>query len=185
MEKRNKLYNASKSEIMELNDEEIPKHTEPKAITESQDALENQLKLLQAEFENYKKRAAKEKEDFAIVANILFLKKLIPIIDEFEIVLTHTKKSNEETAHGIEMLFGNFMAALKNEGLKEMNALGENLDPYLHEAVRSKESDSGEGKIIEVVKKGYFFKDRVVRHAIVVISKNRSEELHKENKKCE
>jgi molecular chaperone GrpE len=170
--------------IPEKPKEEMLKHEEVKAITESTEArikeLEDQLKRLQAEFENYKKRVAKEKEELAVTANGILLAKLLPIIDDFEIVLTHAKKAKkEEMQSGLEMLFKNFMTVLTKEGLEEMKVMGETFDPYKHEAVKSEESDVEEGKIIDVVKKGYLFKDRIIRHAMVVVSKGKKKSEEK------
>ena len=133
--------------------------------------LETLLKRVQADFENYKKFVEKEREEVAVRAKAAFAQKLLGTVDELEIALQHTHNAkNEEMTKGIKMLHTNFMKALHSEGLKEIKCDGEKFDPYLHEAVRTQESDAEEGKIIEVMKKGYMFKDKVIRHSMVVVS---------------
>ena len=139
--------------------------------------LEGLLKRVQADFENYKKFVEKEREEMAIRAKAAFAQKLLATVDEFEIALKHTHDEKEkETMLGMKMLHGNFMKALHSEGLQEIKCNGEKFDPYLHEAIRTQESDAGEGKIIEVVTKGYMFKDRVIRHSLVVVSSGNKKE---------
>lgn len=166
--------------------EEILAHDEHKAITEHEklkelscedekaSELEEQLKRVQAEFENYKKRVAKEREELAPIASAEILKKLLPIIEEFELAVAHAKAKHEkdnETIRGFGMVLQNLKSLLEKEGLREMKCEGEQFDPYKHEAVRSEVSDVEEGTIIRVIRKGYFLKDKVLRHASVVLSK--------------
>lgn len=165
---------------------EISVHEEHKAIAEHAEdktqELEEQLKRLQAEFENYKKRADKEREDYAVNASAVLMKKILPLIEEFELALVHAKSSEASKAEnaasegmvtGFEMLLKNFKALLEKEGLREMNCKGEQFDPYKHEAIKSEESDVEDGGIISVVRKGYYFKDKVLKHANVIVSKGR------------
>lgn len=137
--------------------------------------LEEQLQRLQAEFENYKKRSDREKDGLSGMVIGAFLKRLLPVVDEFEIALSHANKAKkEELRNGMEMLYKNLMAVLMKEGLSEMKvADNEMFDPYKHDAIRGEESDVEEGRIISVVKKGYYFRDAVLRHANVIVSRGR------------
>jgi len=122
------------------------------------------LKRLQAEFENHIKRTEKEKTDFCEFANAALIKKLLPVIDDFEQALKQVKDE------GIRMIFNNLMKNLKDEGLKEIQAKGI-VDPFLHEVMLQKESKQPEGEILEVVQKGYEFKGKVLRPSKVIIAK--------------
>lgn len=156
---------------------EIAGHEKLKELPSSDrlNEIEEQLKRLQAEFENYKKRSGKEREEFATNAGASMVKRLLPVLEEFELAVSHAKaKHNEdEVVKGFGMVFSNLKLLLEKEGLREMNCEGESFDPYKHEAVRSEESDVEERRIIGVVRKGYFFKDRVLQHASVIVSKGK------------
>ncbi len=159
---------------------ELPKHEEQKLIKES-DAqrlsdLEGLVKRLQAEFENYRKRTDKERETLLMSGSASMIMKLLPVLDDMEIALaaSHKDASAKETRHGFEMLHRKMLQVLEKEGLSEMKALGEQFDPYRHEAVRTADADE-DGKVVEVLKKGYLFRGNVLRHAMVVVGKKREE----------
>ncbi|MEK6982347.1 MAG: nucleotide exchange factor GrpE [Candidatus Micrarchaeota archaeon] len=134
--------------------------------------MENLLKRVHADFENYKKYVEKEKQELFVRANSGLVQRLLPIVDEFEITAEYAKKSSDENMKkGIELLYKNFLSSLVKEGLKEFGAIGDKFDPYLHEAIKHEETDVEEGKICDVLKKGYEFKGQVIRHAIVAVSK--------------
>ncbi len=125
---------------------------------------------LQADFENYKKRAARESEAMREAASADAMLKLLPIVDDFEIAMSHMdKSSHKEFGHGMELIFIKIKDMLKREGVEEMKALGERFDPYRHDAIRQGEGE--EGKITEVIQKGYTFRGNVLRHAKVVVGK--------------
>lgn len=138
--------------------------------------LENQLKRVQAEFENYKKRTDKEREMLLSAGSAVMIEKLLPILDEMEIAVDaiHHNASVKDIKSGMEMLHKKFHSMLEKEGLSEMKTEGEIFDPYRHEAVRRVEGDE-DNKIMEVLKKGYLFKGGVLRHAMVVVSKKKEE----------
>ncbi len=105
---------------------------------------------------------------------------MLPIIDEFELALIAAKKSNDENIKkGIELLYSNFVGALKKEGLKEINSDGL-YDPYQHEIILIQEDNSKpDGTIIEIAKKGYTFNGILLRVASVIVSKNNNKEIKK------
>jgi len=155
---------------------DLLKHEEPKLIKETEGQrisdLEDQMKRLQAEFENYKKRTGKERETLMMAGSAATIIKLLPVLDEMEVAtaaMIHDP-SSKSLKHGVEMLHKKFIHVLEKEGLSEMKALGESFDPYRHEAVRTVEGKE-DGKITEIMKKGYLFKGNVLRHAMVVVSK--------------
>ena len=129
--------------------------------------IEEQLKRLQAEFENYKKRTAKENEHLAINASASLIQKLLPTLDAFEAALS-SEKMDKETKKGIKMVYESFIDVLKKEGLEGMK--DEKFDPFRHEVVRQTEGKE-DGKIVEVVKKGYLLNGKILRHALVIITK--------------
>src|SRR5271157_5969930 len=122
---------------------ELIKHEEPKLIKETDTQrmadLENQLKRLQAEFENYQKRTAKEKEMLMAAGSAMTVLRLLPVLDEMEIAISssHQDAGAKEMRHGLEMLHKKFLHLLEKEGLAEMKSVGEVFDPYRHEAVRT------------------------------------------------
>ncbi len=159
---------------------ELIKHEEQKLIKETDarrvDDLEDQLKRLQAEFENYRKRTAKEKEALMLAGSAVTIVKLLPVLDDMDAAIAsiHQNAGAKEMRHGLEMLHKKFMHALEKEGVMEMKSLGGEFDPYRHEAVRTVEGKE-DNKVVEVMKKGYLFKDNVLRHAMVVVSRKNEE----------
>jgi len=138
--------------------------------------LENQLKRVQAEFENYRKRTDREREMLLSAGSALMVEKLLPILDEMEVAVNaiHHEASTKEIKAGLEMIHKKFRTLLEKEGLSEMESLGKAFDPYRHEAVRRVEGEEDD-KVVEVLKKGYLFKGGILRHAMVVVSKKKDE----------
>jgi molecular chaperone GrpE len=142
--------------------------------------LEDRLMRLQADFENYKKRAVKENEAVRENASAEVILKLLPVVDDFGIAMAHIDKAaNKEVWHGMELVYNKLKDALKKEGVEEMKAVGERFDPYRHDALRQGEGE--EGKIAEVIQKGYTLKGKVLRHAKVVVGTGKKTE---EKGKC-
>jgi molecular chaperone GrpE len=143
----------------------------PKKVQE----LEEKILRLRADFENYKKRAEKENNALRQSSKAEMLNKLLPIVDEFEIAITHMEASTDrEFKHGMELIYSKLTELLKKEGVVGMKSLGERFDPYKHDAIRQGEGE--EGKIIEVVQKGYLLNGNVLRHAKVVVGKGEVKE---------
>lgn len=136
--------------------------------------LKERMLRLAAEFDNYKKRAKKELESAETIGKASLIKDMLPTIDEFELAMLAISDSKDgNIAKGIEMLYTNLMSILKKEGLSEIDTNG-GLDPYKHEVIMVKQSDKEDGTILEIVRKGYMFKDRLLRPASVIIAKNES-----------
>jgi molecular chaperone GrpE len=130
------------------------------------------LQRVQADFENYKKRVEKEKEEFTKFASAGIIRQLLPVVDNFEAALKNSS-NNAEFAKGIEMIYAQLFSVLENAGLKKIDAEGKMFDPYLHEALMQQEVDGEEGIVIEEFQKGYLFNDTVLRHSKVKISKKK------------
>ncbi len=138
--------------------------------------LLNKLAYLQAEAENIRKSSEKERQEFARYASARILKKLLPIVDEFELALTSMKDSDDDFLVGVRMIYENLVKVLQAEGLEEIAAQDEVFDPYLHEAIGYVEGTGKEGRVVEVLQKGYRLQDRILRPSQVVVSKSGGEE---------
>jgi len=130
-----------------------------------------------ADFENFKKRAAREKQDAIKFANESLLQKLIPVLDHFDMALAAAQNAQADGAQslhaGINMIYQQLKTLLVETGLEEVDAAGQRFDPNLHEAVSQKETaEVPEGQVVEQLRKGYKFRDRLLRPASVIVAKH-------------
>jgi len=131
----------------------------------------------QADFENYKKRCAREKEDAIKYANTSLLERLLPIIDNFELGLSAARGEGERSPiySGMNLVLKQMNDFLLDNGVQPIDAVGQKFDPNLHEAIAHEPSDSvPENQIIRQTRRGYRFKDRLLRPSSVVVSSGRS-----------
>jgi len=142
--------------------------------------LKDRLLRLAAEFDNYKKRMAKDIDNSKLVGKAELIKKLLSTLDEFELALSVSSRESKEIK-GFEMLFSNFIGALRSEGLQEVETNGK-YDPYKHEIVLARESEEEEGSILEVVRKGYMLNGVLLRPATVIVAKAKQVEKPDEKK---
>src|SRR5438874_10872399 len=126
----------------------------------------------QADFENYKKRAAREKEDAVKYANSSLLQRLVSILDNFELGLAAAKTESEQSPiySGMILVQKQLNDLLEENGLQAIEAEGKKFDPNLHEAIAHEPSETPEGTVIRQARRGYRFKDRLLRPARVVVS---------------
>lgn len=126
-----------------------------------------------ADFDNYKKRTAAEREQFAQFANEAIVSDLLPIVDGLKRALdaAAAAKMAEEMLKGIALVKKQFEDTLGKHGLKEIEAVGQTYDPNLHEAILQKEESGPAGIVIEEMQKGYLFRGRVIRPSMVIVSK--------------
>jgi molecular chaperone GrpE len=127
----------------------------------------------QADFENYKKRAAREREDAIKYANSSLLERLVNIVDNFELGLSAAREEGVRSPiyAGMSMVLKQFTDFLAENGLQPIDALGKKFDPNLHEAIGHEASDEvREGNVIRQTRRGYRLKDRLLRPAAVVVS---------------
>jgi molecular chaperone GrpE len=129
-----------------------------------------------ADFDNFKKRAAREKTEAVQYANVNLLQKLLPVLDNFEMALAAVEAVKEEKLaslkSGVAMIQQQLKNALTETGLEEIDATGKQFDPTLHEAVSQQESsDVKEGHVLQQLRKGYRMKDRLLRAATVIVAK--------------
>lgn len=127
----------------------------------------------QADFDNFRRRTMKEKEELAQYASMKLITQLLPVIDNFDraMAAASTTGDYESLAKGVEMIFRQLEQTLIQEGLKPMNVVGEPFNPEFHQAIMQVQSDEHEeGIIVEEVQKGYILKDKVLRPAMVKVS---------------
>lgn len=128
---------------------------------------------LSAEFDNYRKRTLREKMDISKYAGENLLLKIIPLMDDFERALKHMDDSTDCAAmkSGIDLIYGKFNEFLRQNGVKEIEALNSNFNVDIHEAVAKvpvPEEDQ-KGKVVDVIQKGYYLQDKVLRFSKVVV----------------
>ena len=144
-----------------------------KELEEQQQQQKDQYLRLAAEFENYKRRTDAERADFFAYAGEKLLTELLPVVDDFNRTMASFEKShdNEALKKGIDLVYAKFRAALEKQGLKEMDSDGKKFDVNLHEAILQQPDESKDAEtILNTVEKGYYLKDKVLRHAKVVVS---------------
>ena len=127
----------------------------------------------QADFENYKKRCAREKEEATKYANTSLLEKLVSIVDHFELGLEAARGESEKSPiySGMSLVLKQLQDLLAENGLQPIEAVGKKFDPNLHEAIAHEPSDEvPEGIVIRQTRRGYRFKDRLLRPSAVVVS---------------
>ena len=178
---------STKKETEEINDEEkISSSAEEKISEEDKKIieLENQVAELKdrflrkaAEFENYKRRTENDQLNLFKYAAESFIIKLLSIIDDFERSLEHIDSADDALKEGIKLVYDKLMKILDDQGVKKIDSVGKPFDVHYHEALMQKKDDKAEPHtVLEELEKGYLYKDRVIRHAKVVVSEDTSEE---------
>lgn len=129
-----------------------------------------------ADFENFKKRAARERQDATRFANESLMQRIIPVLDNFEMALGAAQNSQgngvQSLQAGIAMIQQQLKTALTDAGLEEVDASGQPFDPNLHEAVSQQETaDTPEGSVVQQLRKGYKLRERLLRPATVIVAK--------------
>ena len=141
--------------------------------TQEEDGERKYLRLM-ADFQNYKRRAEKEKRDLYSYANEKIMGELLEVMDNFERALQQNANAAEDGGagfvEGMEMIFKQLTSVLEKEGLKEIEALGEDFDPNVHSAVMTEETEEYEsGKVSGVMQKGYTLNGKVIRPSMVKV----------------
>lgn len=139
------------------------------------DESQNRYIRMQADFDNYKKRTAKEKEEFYFLSLEKIVKEILPIVDNMERAVESLKKNGLESSYvdGVDMIQKQLFAVLEKNGLKEIEAFGMDFDPNIHHAVMQVEGDTAEeNKVKAVLQKGYYLGSRVIRPAMVQVVVN-------------
>lgn len=146
---------------------------ELKTLRAERDVLYDRLARLQAEFDNARKRAAREQSEFREYAVADAIKSLLPMVDSFDRSLQ--AHAGEESFRGIELINRQFHDALAKLGVRPIPAAGEPFDPYLHQAVEMVDTtDVPDHTVLEELQRGYKFKDRLLRPAMVRVARHPS-----------
>ncbi len=207
---------GSKNDVFEISFDSIPEESEvekgiapkeesvsitPQEVKELKEQLENVIKerdelydrLLRklADFNNYRKRIEKEKEEFLHIANSNLIKELLPIMDNLERALSHFPNKEDSFYLGIQQIYRQLKETLKKFGLVQIQAMGKQFDPSFHEAIAHEENyDVEENTILEEYQRGYLIHNKLLRPSLVKVcihklSSNEGEMRNKEVDKNE
>ncbi len=158
---------GKKCKKLEADIEKLKKELEDEKKA-SEESNKKYLTML-AEYDNFRRRSAKEKEGAYSDAYIDVLEKILPVLDNLERAAAY--KDGESVLHGLELTLKSFNEVLSKLGIKEIDAVGGKFDPNLHNAVMHVEDDEhGEGEVVEVLQKGYMCGDKVLRYAMVKVA---------------
>ena len=150
--------------------ETAPQSDELEAVTRERDEYLETLQRLKAEFDNYRKRVARDQQELAARAHERLVRELVPVLDDLERALeAATDHEEAKLEEGVRLVHRALADALGREGLAEIETAGK-FDPHTQEALLSQPSDEEEGTVLQVLQKGYTLGDRVLRPARVVIS---------------
>lgn len=163
-----------KEEELPVQEEDIESVT--RALAEEKEKAEKYLanwQRAEADLVNFKKRSEQEKAEITKFANAVLVMSLLPILDDFERALDNVsiKLAGLTWVDGIRLIQRKLQAVLESQGLSQIEALGNDFDPAVHEAVLEEEGE--EGKVIEELQKGYKFHERVLRPAMVKVGKGK------------
>lgn len=155
----------------EHNKEELQKRIEELEIEVSE--WKEKFLRKAAEFENYKRRTENDQLNLVTYAAESFIKKILPIVDDFERSLEHINDSNdyEKLKEGVQLIYNKLVKVLDEQGVKKIDAVGKPFDVEYHEALMQKADNSvPPHTVIEELEKGYLYKDKVIRHSKVIVS---------------
>ena len=181
---------SSESQLEEsLSETELSEPPLESSVDDSQDPeqqareelqiLQDKYMRLAAEFENYKKRAQRDRSDATRYANESLLKNLLPTIDNLERAIQSGIDAGASGAllEGVELTYKQFLETVGKLGVRQVSSAGTAFDPNIHQAVAQVESETAEpNTVVEEFQKGYFLHDRILRPAMVTVAKEKSEE---------
>ncbi len=186
---KNKTENEIETAVEESiksEDEEIKEEVSPENQVNE---LKDQLLRKAAEFENYKRRTEVYQSELLKYAAESFILKVLPVYNDFERSLSHIKEAKDVDAikAGLQLVFDKFTKALNEQGVSKMVTVGREFDFNLHEALLQQEADNAPpNTVIQEVEPGYLYKDKVLKHAKVIVSKEKEEtESNEESGKSE
>ena len=181
MSKNKKVKKMKEVEIEdEKSNEEIIKiSTEEKINQLETEVLKFKDKLLRkaAEFENYKRRTENDQMNLLTYAAESFIKKLLPVVDDFERSIQHIEDAQDIDAikQGIKLIYDKLMKIFHEQGVKKIDSVGKHFDVEYHEALMQRADDSVESHtVLDELEKGYTYNDKVIRHAKVIVSEEKS-----------
>jgi len=149
-----------------------PSASEVDQLRAERDSLLDRLARMQADFENARKRAAKEQQEYRDYALVDASKRLIPVLDSFQRALQTSPEKSEYQA-GVELIHKQLQDELAKIGVREISAKGEQFDPRFHEAIEMVDTEDAEDhQVLEELQRGYKLKDRLLRPAMVRVARN-------------
>jgi molecular chaperone GrpE len=149
--------------------EETP-GTADAALKAERDELKELLLRRQAEFDNFRKRTEKERADYLQYAGMDLVREMLPVLDDFDRAL-RTECASPEYVKGVEMIYSRMFETMKKMGLEPMETAGASFDPHLHQAVeRVETADAEDGTILGEFQRGYFYKGKLLRPAMVRVA---------------
>jgi molecular chaperone GrpE len=169
----NDVFKKNKPEDADYEEEKIdPKDIEIEELKREMDELRDKYVRLYADFDNHRKRTAKEKLEVIQTAGKEVIKDLLPVLDDFERALKAAEKSGSET-EGIKLIYNKLANNLAAKGLKPMETVGQDFNPDIHEAITEIPAPTPElaGKVVDEVEKGYYLNEKIIRFAKVVVGK--------------
>lgn len=171
VKKKQEVFEENKIEV----EEEVKETNEAPEPSEVIEELNQRILRISADFDNFRKRTRLEKEELAKYANANLVTELLPVIDNFQRALDVKEPSSEIKGFltGFEMIFKQLNEVLKQAGLETIDCVGKYFDPQKHDGVMQVEDDSVEDNtILEDLRTGYIFKDKVIRPSMVKVAKN-------------
>ena len=151
----------------------VTEENELQKLRNERDALLDRMARSQAEFDNARKRAAREQQEYRDYASADVIKALLPVIDNFERALNAAQGQASEFRTGIELIYKQLQDVLQKAGVHRLDAKGKQFDPRLHEAIEMVETqDVPDHEVLEELQSGYMLKDRLLRPAMVRVAKN-------------
>jgi len=159
---------------------EQPEAAIEQAVTpevEAEETLKNQLLRLQADFDNFRKRTQRERNELFLFANEAICLEMLPIIDHFEMGFKSAEAHQTDSAvtEGFRMVYNQLLDVLKKFNVTAIDAVGEPLNPHRHEAILHMPSDKPSETVIEQVRRGYMLGEKLLRAAQVIISSGPAE----------
>ncbi len=151
--------------------EEVVEETKEEQLQKALDEKNDQFLRLYAEYDNFRKRSQKEKQDIYSTSRADVIKDLLPIMDNFDRAANNNESSYEDYKKGIDLIFNQFVEMLTKNGVEAYGERGEEFDPNIHNAVMTVEdADLGENQIASVFSKGYKLGDKIIREAVVTVA---------------
>ena len=179
-EEKEELTDKIEQSKQETQNEETPKAEQEEAkeddLATKLEELNKKYLLLYSDFENFRKRKAKEQMELVMNASEGLIKELLPVIDDYERALQNMESQDNEvfakTKEGMELIYNKLIGTLTKKGLKPINAKGEMFDENLHEAIARipAQNEDEKGKVIDETTKGYYLNDKVIRYSKVVVA---------------
>ncbi|HJT72262.1 MAG TPA: nucleotide exchange factor GrpE [Terriglobales bacterium] len=146
--------------------------SEVEKLRVERDTLLDRLARMQAEFDNARKRAAKEQQDFRDYALVDTIKTILPVLDSFDLALKNSPEKSEFHS-GVELIHKQLVDALGKLGVRQISAKGEQFDPRFHEAIEMVDTEDAEDhQVLDELQRGYKLKDRLLRPAMVRVARN-------------